>query len=69
MPPKTQTAIANKIKKWVQTANELSNNYSGLAISITRLISITSLIQDTIAPEKFALYLLRKALLILAKVL
>jgi hypothetical protein len=62
VPLKTQTVIANKIKKWVQTANELSNNYSALAISITRLISIKSLIQDSIAPEKFALYISKRVL-------
>jgi len=52
-----QTAIAAKIKKWVEAALELSNNYKGFALPITRLTSIKSLCQDTIAAEKFALYL------------
>jgi hypothetical protein len=59
---KSQTTIANKIKKWVQTALLLSNNYTGFAIPITRLTSIKSLCSDTIAARKFALYLSKRVL-------
>jgi hypothetical protein len=53
----TQTAIANKIKKWVETAQELSDDSFRFAISITRLTSIKSLCQDGIAAAQFGLYL------------
>ena len=52
-----QTAIATKIKKWVEAAKELSTNYTGFALPVTRLTSIKSLCNDVIAAEKFALYL------------
>jgi hypothetical protein len=52
-----QTAIANKIKKWVETAKELSNEQFRFAIPITRLTSIKSLCQDEVAAAQFALYL------------
>src|SRR5579883_500667 len=52
-----QTAITTKIKKWVEAAKELSSNYKGLALPITRLTSIKSLCNDAIAAQKFALYL------------
>jgi 3-dehydroquinate synthase class II len=52
----SQTPIANKIKKWVQTAKEVEK--TRLAISITRLTSIKSLCtEDRVAAEKFALYI------------
>ncbi|MUG95145.1 hypothetical protein F7734_23395 [Scytonema sp. UIC 10036] len=57
MPQKGQAAIANKIKKWVEAANELSDNYTGIALPITRLTSIKSLCRDAIAAQKFALYM------------
>lgn len=57
MPQKSQAAIATKIKKWVETAFELSSNYTGLAIAITRLTSIKSFCKDVQAAEKFALYI------------
>ncbi len=51
---KKQTATANKIKKWVQTAKEAEQGR--FAISITRLTSIKSICQqDEIAAEQFAL--------------
>jgi hypothetical protein len=53
----TQTAIANKIKKWLETAQELSDEQFRFAIPITRLTSIKSLCQDEIAAARFALYL------------
>jgi hypothetical protein len=53
----TKTAIANKIKKWVETAQELSNEQFRFAIPITRLTSIKSLCQDEVAAAHFALYL------------
>lgn len=53
----TQTAFANKIKKWLETAQELSNEQFRFAIPITRLTSIKSLCQDEVAAAQFALYL------------
>ena len=53
----TQTAIANKIKKWVTTSQELSSEQFRFAIPITRLTSIKSLCQDEVAAAHFALYL------------
>ena len=56
---KKQTATANKIKKWVQTAKEAEQGR--FAISITRLTSIKSICQqDEIAAEQFALYIAQK---------
>ncbi len=52
-----QRAIAAKIKKWVEAALELSTNYTGSALPITRLTSIKSFCNDAIAAEKFALYI------------
>jgi hypothetical protein len=52
-----QTAIANKIKKWVETARQLRHEKIRFAIPITRLTSIKSLCQDEVAAERFALYL------------
>ena len=49
---------ATKIKKWVEAATELSSNYTGFALPITRLTSIKSMCrEDVTAAEKFALYL------------
>ena len=56
MQSKSQLAI--KIKKWVETALELSINYTGFALPITRLTSIKSLCKvDALPAEKFALYI------------
>jgi hypothetical protein len=55
-----QTAIANKIKKWLETAKELRTEKTRLAIPITRLTSIKSLCEDEIAAQKFALYIARR---------
>jgi hypothetical protein len=52
-----QTAIANKIKKWLETVQELSDEQFRFAIPITRLTSIKSLCQDEAAATQFALYL------------
>ncbi len=56
---KKQTATANKVKKWVQTAKEAEK--ARFAISITRLTSIKSICQqEQIAAEQFALYIAQK---------
>ena len=53
-----QTAITTKIKKWVEAAKQLSTNYTGFALPITRLTSIKSLCKvDALPAEKFALYI------------
>jgi len=54
---KQQLAIAKKIKKWIQTAQEVEK--ARFAIPITRLTSIKSLCVDEVAAEKFALYIAR----------
>jgi hypothetical protein len=56
-PKNTQTAISNKIKKWLETVEELSDEQFRFAIPITRLTSIKSLCQDEAAATQFALYL------------
>ena len=53
-------AIAAKIKKWVQTAQQLQTEDRILAISITRLTSLKSLCQDETAAQQFALYLCQR---------
>lgn len=53
-----QLAIANKIKKWIKTTNEVEK--ARFAISITRLTSIKSLCADEVAAEKFALYIAKR---------
>ena len=50
-------AIAAKIKKWVEAAQQLQTEKIILALPITRLTSIKSLCQDERAAEQFALYL------------
>ncbi len=58
---KEETAIANKIKKWLQTAEETKADIYGFGINITRLTSIKSLCQnDLIAAEKFALFIIQR---------
>ena len=53
-------AIANKIKKWLKAAMELSHEKITLALPITRLTSIKSLCTDEIAAQNFALYLAQR---------
>jgi hypothetical protein len=50
-------AYATKIKKWLKTVEELHTAKFIFAISITRLTSIKSLCQDTVAAAQFALYI------------
>ena len=52
---KQQLAIAKKIKKWIQTTQEVEK--ARFAIPITRLTSIKSLCVDEVAAEKFGLYI------------
>jgi hypothetical protein len=52
----TEKAIATKIKKWLQTATQLSNEEITFALPITRLTSIKSLCTDEIVAQQFALY-------------
>jgi hypothetical protein len=56
-PKNNQTAIANKIKKWLEIVQELNDEQFRFAIPITRLTSIKSLCQDEAAATQFALYL------------
>jgi hypothetical protein len=67
-PNKTQAVIsddkllrahANKIKKWLETVNQLQAENFRWAIPITRLTSIKSLCQDEVAAGHFALYLVK----------
>ena len=58
---KQQLAIAKKIKKWIQTAQEVEK--ARFAIPITRLTSIKSLCVDEVAAENFALYIAQRVLL------
>ncbi|MEG4496636.1 hypothetical protein QUB05_04500 [Microcoleus sp. F10-C6] len=55
---KQQLAIAKKIKKWIQTTQEVEK--AQFAIPITRLTSIKSLCPDEVAAEKFALYIAQR---------
>ena len=50
-----QLAIANKIKKMIQTIKEVEK--TRFCISITRLTSIKSLCADEVAAQKFALFI------------
>ena len=54
------SAIANKIKKWVVTAQELKDEKFRFGIPITRLTSIKSLCQDERAAEEFAYYIAQR---------
>jgi len=68
----SKSQITTKIKKWVEAALELSSNYTGFALPITRLTSIKSLckvdaqarsdLSSDIAAEQFALYLSKRIL-------
>ncbi len=53
-----QTKIANIIKKWLITVEELQS--SRFAIAITRLVSIKSLCSDQSATRKFGLYIAKR---------
>ena len=56
---KQQLAIAaKKIKKWIQTTQEVEK--ARFAIPITRLTSIKSLCVDEVPAEKFALYIAQR---------
>lgn len=54
------TKIANILKKWLKTVQELKAEKTRLAISITRLTSIKSLCRNRKAAEQFALYMADK---------
>lgn len=61
MNPKLKpAAIAAKIKKWIETVQELQSKDFRWAIQITRLTSIKSLCQEKRAAEEFALFLAYK---------
>lgn len=53
-----QLTIANKIKKWIQTAKEIET--ARFAIPITRLTSIKSFCADEIVSGQFALYIAKR---------
>ncbi len=57
-----QTAIAAKLKKWVETIKQLNTQNIVLALPITRLTSIKSLCQDEAAAQKFALFIAKQVL-------
>lgn len=61
--PKGQTAIANKIKKWIKTAQDTETKARYFGLPITRLTSIKSLCKDDeISAQKFALFIIEKIL-------
>ena len=55
-----QRANANKIKKWLKTAIELSDKNFKYSLPITRLTSVKSLCEDEIAAQKFAFYIVKQ---------
>ena len=58
---KEQTAIANKIKKWIKTAQETETKTRYFGLPITRLTSIKSLCKDDeISAHKFALFIIKR---------
>ena len=58
---KEQTAIANKIKKWLKTAQETKTETRYFGLPITRLTSIKSLCKDNeISAQHFALFIMQK---------
>ncbi len=58
---KEQTAIANKIKKWLKTAQETETETRYFGLPITRLTSIKSLCKDDeISAQKFALFIIKR---------
>ena len=57
---KEQTAIANKIKKWLKTAQETETETRYFGLPITRLTSIKSLCKDDeVSAQKFALFIIK----------
>lgn len=58
---KEQTAIANKIKKWLKTAQETETETRYFGLPITRLTSIKSLCKDDeISAQQFALFIMKR---------
>ncbi|MEB3336925.1 MAG: hypothetical protein VKJ46_05635 [Leptolyngbyaceae bacterium] len=57
---KQSAAIAAKIKKWLDSAKQLSTEKVIFALPITRLTSVKSLCEDGIAAQQFAVYLFKK---------
>ena len=58
---KEQTAIANKIKKWLITAQETETKTRFFGLPITRLTSIKSLCKDDeFSAQKFALFIIKR---------
>lgn len=58
---KEQTAIANKIKKWLKTAEETETETRYFGLPITRLTSIKSLCKDNeISAQQFALFIMKR---------
>ncbi len=58
---KLETAVANKIKKWLKTVKETETETRYFGLPITRLTSIKSLCQDDEkSAERFALFIIQK---------
>lgn len=58
---KQQTAIANKIKKWIKTAKEAETETRYFGLSVTRLLSIKSLCEgNRNTAQYFALFIAQK---------
>ncbi len=58
---KEQKAVANKIKKWLKTAEETKNETRYFGLPITRLTSIKSLCKnDESSAQQFALFIIEK---------
>ena len=55
-----QRATANKIKKWLKAAIELSSGKFKYALPITRLTSIKSLCEDETVAQQFAFHIAQK---------
>lgn len=60
-PTKLETAVANKIKKWLNTVQEIETKTLYFGLPITRLTSIKSLCKDDEnSAERFALFITQK---------
>ena len=58
---KEQTAIANKIKKWLKTAEETQTETRYFGLPITRLTSIKSLCKNDLhSAQQFALFIIQR---------
>ncbi len=58
---KEQTAIANKIKKWLKTAEETQTETRYFGLPITRLTSIKSLCKNDLhSAQQFALFITQR---------